>query len=165
MVFTLFHYLAVAPLQFKARDKVDPVALALSTTLIDIEPLTGFFTGNYHWLLHSFFGVCLFSALLAFLVTTLERRGSPTISFFYKVLRLERRRYEFRYVLLTSVFGGISHVLIDALTHRNFPYVLFPFRASANPFWMGFEVGHFVQAIAISLSLYCAYLWFRNVSK
>lgn len=163
MVFTALHYLAIAPLQFKMRDKIDPIALVLSTTLIDIEPLVGFFTGNYHWVLHSFFGAGVFSVFIAFAVFALERGDSFVISFVYRALGLEKREHKLRFVLLTSVLGGTSHVLLDAFTHRSFPYVLFPFRASANPFWMGFGVGHLVQAVAILLSLYSVYLWSKNV--
>lgn len=165
MVFTVFHYLAVAPLQFRFRDKVDPVALALSTMLIDIEPLTGFFTGNYHWLLHSFTGAILFSVLLALVVDFLRKRNSFIIRFSHRILHLERRKYGFRSIVLTSVFGGVSHVLVDAFTHRNYPYVLFPFKASENPFWRGFETGHAVQALMIILSLCSAYLWVRNALR
>jgi membrane-bound metal-dependent hydrolase YbcI (DUF457 family) len=165
MVFTVLHYLAVAPLQFKFKNRVDPFALALSTILIDIEPLTGFFTGNYHWLLHSFTGAGLFSVLLAFTIFFLEKRDSFAIRFFYRLLRLERRRHGFGSTLLTSLFGGVSHVFIDAFTHRSFPYVLFPFKASENPFWRGFEIGHLVQAIAVLLSLCSVYLWVRSIRE
>ncbi|MEM2488106.1 MAG: DUF4184 family protein [Thermoproteota archaeon] len=162
MVFTVFHYLAVAPLQFKFRDRIDPIALALSTMLIDIEPLTGFYTGNYHWLLHSFTGASIFSILLALLVRFLEKRDSFIIRFSHRILRMERRKYGFGSRVLTSVLGGVSHVLVDAFTHRNYPYVLFPFKASENPFWRGFEIGHAVQALMILLSLISVYLWVRN---
>ncbi|MEM2998857.1 MAG: DUF4184 family protein [Thermoproteota archaeon] len=162
MVFTVFHYLAVAPLQFKFRDRIDPIALALSTMLIDIEPLTGFYTGNYHWLLHSFTGASIFSILLALLVRFLEKRDSFIIRFSHRILRMERRKYGFGSIVLTSVLGGVSHVFVDAFTHRNYPYVLFPFKASENPFWRGFEIGHAVQALMILLSLISVYLWVRN---
>ncbi len=165
MVFTIFHYLAIASLQFKARDKVDPIALALSTMLMDVEPLTSFLTGTYHWLLHSFLGASLLSVPLAFVVFLLERKDLFLVDLACRILRLEKRKYEFKHVLLTSLFGGLSHVFVDAFTHRNFPYVLFPFATSSNPFWMGFEVGHLVQAVMVLLSLYSIYLWVRNMSR
>ncbi len=165
MVFTVFHYLAVSPLQFRFRERVDPVALALSSMLTDIEPLTGFFTGNYHWVLHSFTGAILFSVLLAIIVRFLEKRDSFIIRFFHRVLHLERREYGFRSILSTSVFGGVSHVLVDAFTHRNYPYVFFPFKASENPFWRGFGTGYAVQALMVLLSLYSVYLWVRNALR
>jgi membrane-bound metal-dependent hydrolase YbcI (DUF457 family) len=162
MVFTIFHYLAVAPLQFRFRERVDPVALALSTMLIDIEPLTGFLTGNYHWILHSFTGAVLFTVLLALVLCFLEKRGSFIIRFAYRILRMEERQYGFKSIVLTSFFGGVSHVFVDAFTHRNYPYVFFPFKASQNPFWMGFETGRLVQALMVLLSLYSVYLWIRK---
>lgn len=163
MVFTAFHFLSVAWVKFKTEEKIDLLTLLLSTTLIDIEPFVGMFTGTYHGILHSFVGATVFSGLIAAILFILERERFSLVYLFYRITRLDgKQAYELKYVLMTSIFGGLSHVITDAFTHRNFPYVLFPATISSNPFWQGLEVGHTVQVITALLSLCSIYLWLRK---
>lgn len=164
MVFTAFHFLSIAWVKFKAEEKVDILALLFSTTLIDIEPFFGVFTGTYHGILHSFLGVTIFSALIAVTVFIVETKQASLVHSFLTLTRLsDNQPRQFRYVLMTTVFGGLSHVATDAFTHRNFAYLLFPLAITSNPFWYGFEVGRAVQVLTVLLSLYSAYLWLRKL--
>jgi glucose-6-phosphate-specific signal transduction histidine kinase len=76
MALTLFHALALIFLYFRYKQKVDLLALAVSTTFIDLETVYYLLVGAPldHRLLHSFtLALTIYPILVAFGVYVIER--------------------------------------------------------------------------------------------
>lgn len=158
------HVTAFAWIYFKKKARIDLAALTLGATIPDVEPLIAIFAGlETHVLFHSFLGAVLFSPLLAVFVWVLERRAERVIHFGYRVLRLQNPgRYAFGSILLSCLFGWLSHVFFDMWTHETFRYVLFPM-VGENPFWFDYPIVQVVESFVLILSAYSILLWVRQV--
>jgi hypothetical protein len=155
---------AVAWVYFKKRARIDLAALALASTIPDVEPLIAIFAGSEtHVLFHSFLGAVLLSPLLAIFVWTLERRAKRVVGFGYRFLRLRNPgEYGLRAVLLSCMLGWLSHVFFDMWTHETFRFVLFPI-VGENPFWFDYPIVQVVESVVLGLSAYSVLLWVRQV--
>lgn len=160
------HALALLPLYFKRPLWVDPIAIAASSTFLDIEVAWLFISGSTstHGIWHS---VVLAGGVYPFIVTALVaalERGCPRqIEKTLTSLRWTsgRARYPLMAVYLSCLLGGLSHILFDMWTHPNSSYIMWPFViSSANPFYIG-ELGYLVDIAAVIFSAYSLFLWHK----
>ncbi len=166
MPLTPLHTLALLWIYLRYPRLVDPSALIVSTLIIDIESVVGIILHRSHGIWHSYVGAALVALLMAVLLYMFERRNERLLNRIYTSLQLPFfPPYKLRNVTFTVLLGSTSHVLLDSFTHRSFPNVLFPFEASPNPFWFGFEFAWLVYAVVISLSAYSLLTWFRWSDK
>lgn len=167
MPLTPLHILAFLWVYFLTHRRIDPTALILSTSLIDLEALAGIYLKMPHWVWHSYFGAIVFSIPLALFLYLFEHRANGFLTRTYGAFSVpfQGRPYGFRMVYITYALGSTSHVFLDSLTHRSFPLVFFPFVTSPNPFWFGFEFAWMVYAILVLLSVYSLVLWIKSSSK
>lgn len=119
-----------------------------------------------HGFWHSYLGVLLLSLLLTLVVYGVEL-GASRVKRGSMMLRIDSFlvKYPSRVVFYTSVIGGFSHVFFDMFTHKSFPHVLYPLFGFSNPFWLGFEVAGFVEALVVFLSVYSCWLVVKTFLK
>jgi membrane-bound metal-dependent hydrolase YbcI (DUF457 family) len=108
-------------LYFKDKRRIDPLALAVSTTFIDLEPLYYMLLGEPldHRVWHGFtLALTIYLILVTIGVCILERLFENKLLAFYKWARLKpvKARYPLRNIYLLSLFGGFSHVVLDMFT-------------------------------------------------
>ncbi|MEM3673769.1 MAG: DUF4184 family protein [Candidatus Bathyarchaeia archaeon] len=160
-----FHALAFMFLYFRYKRKVDPLALAVSTTFIDLETLYYLLIWEPldHRLLHGFLlALTIYPILVAFGVYAIEHLFEERLWRTYGRLRLEpvKVRYPLGTIYLNSFLGGFSHVFLDMFTHKDMPYVIYPI-AYGNPFYIG-QASIFVDATVILLAIYSCFVWLRK---
>jgi hypothetical protein len=165
MALTPFHALAFMFLYFRNKRIVDPLALAVSTTFIDLEPLYYLLMGEPldHRLLHGFaLALTIYPILVIFGVYVLERLLDKRLWLIYVRLRLKpiQVRYPLWIICINSFLGGISHVFLDMFTHRDMLYVIYPM-AYGNPFYIG-QASVLVDAAVIILAIYSCLIWLRQ---
>jgi len=141
MTVTPLHGLALVFLYFKDKRRIDPLALLVSATLIDLEPLYYFIMGDPldHRIWHGFAAsLTVYPILITIGVYMVERLFDEKLLFVYNGLRLKPNqvKYSPSRIYLCSLIGGVSHVLLDMLTHKNMPYVIYPI-ANGNPSYIG----------------------------
>lgn len=146
---------------------MDPLALIVSSSVIDLEPFFVLFFGlrqPVHGFWHSYFGVLLLAVLLTLGVHVVELRAARVVEIGWRMLRIDRVRvrYPLKVVFYSNVIGGFSHVFFDMFTHRSFPYVLYPVVRFSNPAWMGIEAALVVEAFVVLLSVYSCWLWLKS---
>lgn len=161
------HTLAVAWIYFKQEGRVDPLALVISSSIIDLEPFFVLLFGlqqPVHGFWHSYSGVMLLSVPLTLVIYLIELKGSNAIQRAYKILKLDSVpvRHQLKIIFYSNIIGGFLHVFFDMFTHRSFPYVLYPVVKFSNPFWMGFQVAMVVEAFVVFLSVYSCWLWVKS---
>jgi len=165
MPITPLHGLAPMFLYFKEKTKIDPLALTVSATFIDLETLYYFIIGEplNHRILHGF---ALASTVYPILITVgvylVEYVFEGRLWSTYNVLRLKPNqvRYPLLNIYLCSLTGGFSHVFLDMFTHQNMPYVIYPL-TNGNPFYIG-SSSIIVEVAVILLALYSCMQWLRR---
>jgi hypothetical protein len=164
------HFLAVASLNYKWQERFDISALLFSSTMIDLEFLYYFFTGQpiYHGMLHSyFFALTIFPVVLSLFTYLIERSFDKAIQRVHRFFRFYpgRVKYPLAAIYISCLIGGFTHVFFDMWVHEASPYVLFPFLVfnSSNLFWIG-EHAWLVHVGVGLLSLYTIYLWIKHMS-
>lgn len=165
MALTPFHALAFMFLYFRNKRKVDPLALAVSTTFIDLETFYYFLLGEPldHRLLHGFMiALTVYPLIVTFGVYTVERFFEKKLWLTYGRLRLKplQVRYPLGIIYLNSFLGGFSHIFLDMFTHKDMPYVMYPL-AYGNPFYIG-QASILVDAAVILLAIYSCLIWLRR---
>ncbi|MGB9853832.1 MAG: DUF4184 family protein [Candidatus Bathyarchaeales archaeon] len=165
MPITLLHGLVFMFLYFKNKRSVDPLALAVSTTFIDLEPVYFFLLGEPldHRLFHGFtLALTAYPIIVALGVYIVERLFENSLLIVYKRVRLNpvQVKYPMLNIYLLSLFGGFSHVLLDMFTHNEMFWVLYPF-AYGNPFYIG-PASVIVEIAVILLALYSLKCWLKD---
>jgi membrane-bound metal-dependent hydrolase YbcI (DUF457 family) len=152
-------------LYFKDKRRVDPLALAVSTTFIDLEPLYYILLGEPldHRVWHGFtLTLTIYPVLVTIGVYVVERLFENKLLAAYKWAKLKpiKARYPLRNIYLLSLFGGFSHIFLDMFTHREMLWVLYPF-ANGNPFYI-WQASIIVEIAVIVLSIYSLSCWLKN---
>ena len=165
MPITPLHALAFLFLYFKDKRRFDPLALTVSTTFIDLEPLYYFLLGEqlYHRFLHGFtLALTIYPVLVALGVYVAEQLFEDKLLAVYGRLGLNPvgAKYPFLNIYLLSLFGGFSHIFLDMFTHPEMFWVLYPF-AFGNSFynWWGAMA---VEVAVILLSIYSLSCWLKD---
>ena len=160
---TPIHILAIMPIYLRFKGRIDPLALLISSTFVDLEPLYLLLIGepNDHGILHSYFAILLFSVLIVFIVFFAERHYENRLWSVYGKLRLnpDRVKYPLLSVYLTFLVGGFSHIFFDMLTHKSLPYVFYPI-ALGNPFYLG-QASIVVDAIVAFVAFGSVFWWLK----
>ena len=164
MPYTPFHALSFMFLYFKDKGRIDPLALAVSTTFIDLEPLYYILLGEPldHRVWHGFtLALTIYPILATIGVYVVERLFENKLLAFYKWARLKplKARYPLRNIYLLSLFGGFSHIILDMFTHREMLWVLYPFM-NGNPFYT-WQASIIVEIVVIVLSIYSLNCWLK----
>jgi hypothetical protein len=159
------HALAVLFPYFKHKNWFDPLALAASATVIDLEMLYYFLLGEPldHRIWHGFaFTLTVYPVLVGLSVYLVERLLEKKLLPTYNTLRLKpsRGRYPLSSIYLCCLFGGLSHVFFDMFTHESMPYVLYPL-LYGNPFYLG-QAKFIVEGVVVAFAVYSVYLWWKT---
>ncbi|MEM2440109.1 MAG: DUF4184 family protein [Candidatus Bathyarchaeia archaeon] len=165
MPLTPFHPPAFFFLYFRDKQRIDPSALAASTSLIDLEPLYYTILGEPldHRVWHGFtLALTIYPILVAVGVYVAERVFEKRLWTLYNQLRLKpvKVRYPLRSIYLLSLFGGFSHISLDMFTHPEMFWVLYPF-AFGNPFY-AWQAAVAVEIAVVALSVYSLICWLKN---
>jgi len=165
MPITPLHGLAFMFLYFKDKRRIDPLALTVSATFIDLEPLYYFIIGDPldHKIWHSFaFSITVYPILITFGVYMVEHFFKERLLSAYNAIRLKPNQV--RYPILTihfcSFVGGLSHIFFDMFTHEKMPYVIYPL-TYGNPFYIG-TASITVDLAVILLAIYSALRWLKK---
>ncbi|MEM2281587.1 MAG: DUF4184 family protein [Candidatus Bathyarchaeia archaeon] len=165
MPLTPFHPLAFLFLYFRDKQRVDPLALAVSTSLIDLEPLYYTVLGEplYHRVWHGFtLALTIYPILVAVGVYIAERLFEEKLWTTYTWLRLKpvKVRYPMLNIYLLSLFGSFSHITLDMFTHPEMFWVFYPL-IYRNPFYIQ-EAVVIVEIAVILLTVYSLICWFKR---
>jgi len=165
MPLTPFHALAFLFLYFRDKKRIDPLALTVSTTFIDLEPLYYIILGEPldHRVWHGFtLALTIYPILTTVGVCIAERFFEKRLWAVYNWLRLKpvKAKYPPLNIYLLSLFGGFSHIFLDMFTHPEMFWVLYPF-VMGNPFYM-WQVAVAVEVAVIILSIYSLTYWLKN---
>ena len=160
------HPLVLMILYFKRPHLFDPLALALSATAVDIEVVYAYAVGlpTPHLALHSFVvALTIYPAVISLLAYALERRMGGFLGRIYRAIRLDEKvSYPFRTILVCSLVGELSHVLIDVWSHPVSPFLFWPFAyLPSNPLYIG-EWSVAIDAVVVVMGLYARYLWAKR---
>ncbi|MEM2946826.1 MAG: DUF4184 family protein [Candidatus Bathyarchaeia archaeon] len=166
MPITPLHATTLFFLYFKDRRRIDPLALAISTTFIDLEPLCYILLVEPldHRVWHGFtLALTVYPVLVTIGVYTAERLFENKLWAVYKRVGLNpvKVRYPLLNIYLLSLFGGFSHIFLDMFTHREMLWVLYPF-AYGNPFY-NWQAAIIVEATVIMLSIYSFLCWLKSI--
>jgi len=165
MPLTPLHGLALLFLYFKDKRRIDPLALLVSATIIDLEPLYYFLMGEPldHRIWHGFaLTLTIYPVLIGLTVYFVERLFENKLWSTYNALRLkpEKVKYSLLSIYLCCLVGGFSHVFFDMLTHESMPYVIYPLVFS-NPFYIG-QASIIVEATIVALTIYSVLCWSKT---
>jgi len=165
MPITPLHALAFMFLYFKNKRFVDPLALAVSTTLIDLEPLYYYLLGEplTHRVLHGFtLALTAYPILTALGVYFAEHSFEVKLWAVYEMVQLNpvKVKYPLLNIYLISLFGGFSHVFLDAFTHEQMFWVLYPF-TYGNSFYTG-HMSIIMEITVILLTFYSLICWLKD---
>ncbi|MEM3697377.1 MAG: DUF4184 family protein [Candidatus Bathyarchaeia archaeon] len=164
MPITPLHAFSLMFLYFKNKKRFDPLALAVSATFIDLEPLYYFLVGEplNHRIWHGFaLAITVYPILVAMGVYVLERLFEKKLWSAYNILRLKPNQvqYPLFIVYLCSLLSSFTHVFFDMFTHKDMPYVIYPF-VYGNPFYLG-NASILIEIIVIALAVYSLYVWIK----
>jgi drug/metabolite transporter (DMT)-like permease len=162
MPITPLHGLAIMLLYFKDKRRIDPLALAVSSTFIDLEILYYFFLGEplNHRMWHGFaLALTVYPVLITFGVYMVEHFFEGKLWYAYNALRLKPNqvKYPLLSIYLCSIVGGFSHVFLDMFTHEIMPYVIYPL-AYGNPFYIG-QASIIVDTAVLILAILFLHKW------
>ncbi|MGQ9530543.1 MAG: DUF4184 family protein [Candidatus Bathycorpusculaceae bacterium] len=164
MPVTPLHGISLMFLYFRDKRHFDPLALTVSATFIDLEPLYYLLIGEPldHRIWHGFtLATTVYPILLTIGVYIAERLLTERLRSAYNFLRLKPNQV--RYPLLTiyfcSLLGGFTHVFFDMFTHKDMPYVMYPL-AYGNPFYIG-NASIIVEIPVIILTVYSLLEWIK----
>jgi membrane-bound metal-dependent hydrolase YbcI (DUF457 family) len=168
MPITPLHATAFLFLYFKDKRRIDPLALVVSTTFIDIEPLYYILLGEplSHRIWHSFtLALTIYPILVTIGAYVVEHLFQNKLLAIYKwaMLNPVKASYPPLNIYLISLFGGFSHIFLDMFTHREMLWVLYPF-ATGNPFYMR-QASMIIDAALIILSIYSLCCWLKNMGE
>ncbi|MEM3729064.1 MAG: DUF4184 family protein [Candidatus Bathyarchaeia archaeon] len=166
MPITPLHTTTLLFLYFKDRRRIDPLALAISTTFIDLEPLYYIFLGEPldHRVWHGFtLALALYPVLVTIGVYIAESLFENKLWTVYKWVGFNpvKAKYPLLNIYLLSLLGGFSHIFLDMFTHREMLWVLYPF-ANGNPFYNR-QAAIIVEATVIILSIYSLWCWLKSI--
>jgi len=166
MPITPLHATALFFLYFRDRRRIDPLALAVSTTFIDLEPFYYILLGESldHRVWHGFtLALTLYPILVTIGVYVAESLFENKLLTAYKWLGLNpvKAKYPLLNIYLLSLFGGFSHIFLDMFTHHEMFWVLYPF-ANGNPFY-NWQAAIIVEAAVIMLSIYSLWCWLKSI--
>ncbi|MGC8895627.1 MAG: DUF4184 family protein [Candidatus Bathyarchaeia archaeon] len=164
MPITPLHALSLMFLYFKDKKRIDPLALTVSATFIDLEPLYYLLVGEPldHRIWHGFaLAITVYPILVAIGIYIAEHLFEKKLWTTYNVLRLKPKQvqYPLLTVYLCSLLGGFTHVFFDMFTHKDMPYVIYPL-AYGNPFYLG-NASIIIEIIVILLSAYSLFEWIK----
>jgi hypothetical protein len=164
MPITPLHALSLMFLYFRDKKRIDPLALTVSATFIDLEPLYYLLVGETldHRIWHGFaLAITVYPILVTIGVYIVERLFEEKLWSICNVLRLKPKQVQ--YPLLTvyfcSLLGGFTHVFFDMFTHKDMPYVIYPL-AYGNPFYMG-NASIIIEITVILLAAYSLLQWIK----
>ncbi|MCS7123923.1 MAG: DUF4184 family protein [Candidatus Bathyarchaeota archaeon] len=162
---TPFHPLAFLFLYFRDKKRIDPLALAVSTTFIDLESLYYIVLSEPldHRLWHGFtLALTVYPILVALGVYLVERFFENWLLMVYGRVKLSpvKVRYPLWNIYLLSLLGGFSHVFLDMFTHPEMFWVLYPF-IHGNPFYT-WQAAIAVDITVVALSVYSLTRWRKN---
>jgi len=165
MPITSLHALSLMFLYFRYRKRFDPLALAVSSSFVDLEaayyllimePLN-------HRLLHSFtLALTIYPILTTLGVYIAERLFTGKLQSVYNKLGLKvsHVQYPILAIYFCSLIGGFTHIFFDMFTHKDMPYVLYPI-IYGNPFYLG-TAAIVVELAVILLALYSCLAWLKT---
>jgi len=164
MPLTPLHGLAVLSPYFKSKRRIDPLALIVSATFVDLEPLYNFLVGEplTHSIWHGFaLTLSIYPVLISLGVYFAERLFENKLWSAYNALRLKpnRVKYSLLTIYLCCLVGGLSHVFFDMFTHESMPYVIYPL-VFGNPFYLG-QASGIVEAAVVALAVYSVFCWLK----
>ncbi len=164
---TPLHVSAFLFLYFKDKRRIDPLALVISTTFIDVEPLYYILLGEPldHRVWHGFtLALTLYPILVTIGVYMAECLFENRLLAVYNWVRLKpvKAKYPLPNIYLLSLMGGFSHIFLDMFTHREMFWMLYPF-TYGNPFYTE-QTSIVVNIIVILLTLYSIWYWL-NVER
>lgn len=145
--------------------QIDPLALIVSTTFIDLEPLYYIVLGESldHRIWHGLtLALTIYPVLVTLGVYMVERFFEGKLWTVYNWVGLNPMRagYPLLNIYLLSFFGGFSHVFLDMFTHPEMLWVLYPF-AEGNPFY-NWHVSIVIEGVVIILSIYSLLCWLKS---
>ena len=148
--------------------KLDPLALVVGATFVDLESLVYIVLGNPldHQFFHGYLLVfTVYTILVGLFVYFMERGFERKIWSIYTALRFNPTQVKYAPVTiyLCCFAGGLSHLLFDMWTHRSLPYIIYPL-TYGNPFYIGQYTG-IIELTAIGLALVTIYLWWKTKSR
>lgn len=166
MPITPLHASALLFLYFKDRWRIDPLALVVSTTFIDLEPLYYILLGEPldHRVWHGFtLALTIYPLLITIGVYTVENLFENKLWAIYKLVGLNptRVKYPPLNIYLLSLLGGFSHIFLDMFAHREMFWVLYPF-INGNPFY-NWQAAMIVEVAVIILSIYSLGCWLKSL--
>jgi hypothetical protein len=164
MPITPLHALSLMFLYFRDKRRLDPLALTVSSTFIDLETLYYMLIMEplNHRLWHSFaLALTVYPALVTIGVYASERLFAGKLQSAYNTLRLgtSQVRYSASTVYFCSLIGSFTHIFFDMFTHQDMPYVLYPI-VYGNPFYLG-TTAKVVELAVILLALYSCIEWLK----
>ena len=168
MPITPLHLGAVLPLKPLLRGRLSISVFLLVQMGIDIEPMWRVLTRGYplHDHLHTFAGALLVSVVVIIpgklgttWVITKLRRAQATRSLPFRRLTQNLRPVTWTGATIGGLFGGVSHVLLDAMIYRDVQ-PLAPFSA-INPFLIpgSFLWVHVASAASAALGMGFWWWW------
>jgi hypothetical protein len=157
------HALVLLPLYFKRPETFDPAALVISSIAVDLEVIYAYLAGypSPHLVMHSFVvAVTAYPVAIALFTYVLERSMTIRLGRVYGKLGLGGNViYPFRNILVSSLIGGLSQMIIDVWTHPVSPFIFWPFAyLPANPLFLG-AWSLAVDAIVVLVGAYSLTLW------
>jgi hypothetical protein len=166
MPITPLHALSLMFLYFGDKKKFDPLALAVSSTFIDLETLYYLLVMEplNHRIWHGFaLALTLYPILTTTGVYAFERLFAGKLQFAYSMLRFKTShvQYHASTIYLCSLTGAFTHVFFDMFTHQDMPYVIYPI-AYGNPFYLGATTALAVEITVILLALYSCKQWMKT---
>jgi hypothetical protein len=164
MPITPLHALSLMFLYFKDKKHIDPLALTVSATFIDLEPVYYLLVGEPldHRIWHGFaLALTVYPILVTIGVYITERLFKEKLWTAYNVLRLKPKQvqYPLLTVYLCSLLGGFTHVFFDMFTHKDMPCVIYPL-AYGNPFYIG-NASIIIEITVILLAAYSLSQWIK----
>ncbi len=163
------HALSVLFLFLKNQRFFDPLALLMSATAVDLEPLYYIVVGNAleHQIWHGYFLLLTVYPLLILLaVYAIENFLPNQLWSTYNVLRWKpvQVKYSLFSIYVCCLIGAFSHVFFDMFTHESLPFVIYPFFVGNNPFYIG-NASWVVEAAVVVLALYSIYCWIKSAKS
>ncbi|MEM1563867.1 MAG: DUF4184 family protein [Candidatus Bathyarchaeia archaeon] len=166
MPITPLHASTLLFLYFKDRWRIDPLALVVSTTFIDLEPLYYILLGEPidHRVWHGFtLALTIYPLLVTIGVYMTESLFEKRLWTIYKWVGFNptRAKYPLLNIYLLSLLGGFSHIFLDMFAHREMFWVLYPF-INGNPFY-NWQAATIAEVTVIILSIYSLGCWLKSL--
>lgn len=154
MPFTPFHWGPALLIGFLLFPHLDLAALVVSSVAVDVEPFAVVFLGlryPLHGFLHTYLGATVVAVAVAAGLWFFKGQVARVVSLFGI-----RQESSFIKILLTSLFGAYSHILLDSFLYSEMN-PLYPL--GGNPFLYLVSVGDVYLLCSVSfvpaLGLYC----------